>query len=110
MNSAKLNDPENTEVIYVEQMASVCHLPEANVHAVLIRQSGNLYRELGAFSSPKDALDEIEKSFHRAKIDVVTVRENSNRVFDVFRTSYSHKGRSEGKKLGGAIVATGYQA
>ncbi|WP_037296776.1 hypothetical protein [Roseovarius sp. TM1035] len=100
----KLENPNNSEIIYTMQMASVCQLGDGPVEAALVRQSGNLYRELGVFDDWRDAIAEIEKAFNRAKIDSVAVQSNTPLKFECTRLVYNHRGRAEGKKLGGAIV------
>jgi hypothetical protein len=100
----RLDDPTNRTVVYTDQMRSVHMLGQGPVSAALIRQSGNLHRELGAFHTVEDALHEIEKAFRRANIDSVVVVENGGGTFRVVRRVPNFRGRAEGKKLGGAII------
>lgn len=100
----RLQDPGRLDTIYVNQMREVCSLADGPVVAALIRQSGNLYRDLGRFDSADEAMHEIEKSFRRGRIDSVYVQTNTERRFQVIRLFHSHGGKAEGKKLGGAIV------
>ena len=102
----KLEDPNNTEIVYTSQIASICQLTDGPVEAALIRQSGNIYRELGVFENWRQAVSEIEKSFNRAKIDSVSIQSNTPSKFECIRLVYNHRGRAEGKKLGGAIIVT----
>ena len=99
-----LADPSNSRMIYTTQMAENMVLPNQAVSAFLVRQSGNLYRDLGVFPSPQSALSEIEKAFRRAKIDSVAVLKNTDKEFRVLRLHHSHGGKAEGKKLGGACI------
>ncbi len=100
----RLQDPERLDTIYVNQMREVCNLGNGPVIAVLIRQSGNRYRDLGQFDSVSDAVYEIEKSFRRGRIESVYVQTNTERRFEVIRLHHSHGGKAEGKKLGGAVI------
>ncbi len=100
----RLQDPENLETIFVPQMKDVCSLHNGPVVSALLRQSGNLYRELGLFETAEAALLEIEKSFRRGKIESVYVQENTEARFQVIRLHHSHGGKAEGKKLGGAVI------
>ncbi|KPA21661.1 hypothetical protein shim_23680 [Shimia sp. SK013] len=106
MKEQKLNDPSQMDTIFAHQMRDVCGLKTGPVSATLFRQSGNLYRDLGLFNRWEDAVTEIEKSFRRAKIDSVYVQENTSNRFEVIRLHHSHRGRAEGKKLGGAVIAS----
>jgi len=101
-----LSDPSNTETIYSEQMVDVQSIRAGPVDVTLFRQSGNVYRELGVFGTVDEALDEIMKSFRRAKIDSVCVLQNTSTCFEIIRLHHNHRGSQEGKKLGGALVVT----
>jgi len=79
-------------------------LPQGPVVATLVRQSGNLYRELGEFENVAAAFAEIEKSFRRAKIESVYVPDNSETQFRVIRLHHSYGSKANGKKLGGAVL------
>ena len=104
IKEGRLDDPNRSDTIYISQMREQSRLRTGPVDVALIRQSGNLYRELGVFASVSDAFDEVEKSFRRAKIESVHVQSNSESEFRVIRLHHSHSGKAEGKKLGGAIV------
>ncbi|WP_132543567.1 hypothetical protein [Rhodovulum euryhalinum] len=92
-------------VISLDEINDVCLLRDGPVHAVLFRQSGNLYRDLGDFSNPSAACAEVAKSFRRAQIETLTIWQNSEKAFEVSRRIYNGRGASEGKKLGGAMVS-----
>ena len=100
----RLSDPNDHAFIEVGQMRYVASIENMPVIAELIRQSGNSYKDLGAFQSPSLAFDEIEKSFSRAKIEGVAVQQNSPVLFRAIRLHHSHGGKAEGTKLGGAVV------
>ncbi len=100
----RLEDPDRLDTIYVEQMREACSLGEGPVVATLIRQSGNLYRDLGTFDTAEAAMNAIEKSFRRGKIESVFLQENTQARFQVIRLHRSDRGKAEGKKLGGAVI------
>lgn len=100
----RLADPSNHNFIPVNQMREVALIAPQVVYAELIRQSRNSYKALGQFQTPSDAFVEIEKSFRRASIESVAVLKNTPSQFEVIRLHHSHGGKSEGKKLGGAII------
>jgi hypothetical protein len=100
----RLADPNNHSFIPVIQMREVALIAPQAVYAELIRQSGNSYKALGQFQTPSDAFFEIEKSFRRSKIENVAVLKKTPSTFEVIRLHHSHGGKSEGKKLGGAII------
>lgn len=104
LKEKRLADPNDSTMISVEQMSASHQLPKGPVAAALLRQSGNLYRELGGFSSADDALIEIKKAFRRAGIDSVAVMKNTPEKYQVLRLHHSHGGKAEGKKLGGAVI------
>ena len=102
----RLADPDRTDTIHADQMRDVCSIKSGPVSAALLRQSGNLYRDLGFFSNWEEAMTEIEKLFRRAKIPSVFVQVNSEVRFEIIRLHHSHGGKAEGKKLGGAAIAS----
>lgn len=104
LKEKRLADPTNTQMIYVDQMVSNHQLPSGPVVAALIGQSGNIYRELGAFSDAAAAFAEINKAFRRAGITSVGVVRNTALRYEVVRLHHSHGGKAEGKKLGGALL------
>ena len=101
---AELVDTNKGEVMPVEELLKLATLEDGVVHAVLIRQSGNIYRDLGAFASAEAALEEIMKSFRRAKINEVRVTHTDENSVAVYRRVYNFVGRAEGKKLAGARI------
>lgn len=101
----RLNDSENSEMIFIDQLGEACKLRDGPVSAVLVRQSGNLYRELGRFDSSEAALEQILKSFRRAKIESVFLKKNTDE-FSVIRLHHSYGGSANGKKLGGALIVS----
>lgn len=104
LKRAKLAYPNDNKFVHLEEFGHNHRLGKGPVEAALIRQSGNIYRHLGFFEDPEDALIEIEKSFRRAKIDSVSVLKNTEDRLEISRLYYDGRGRSEGKKLGGAVI------
>lgn len=104
LKESRLADPANTTMIFLDQMSGNHHIPTGPVEAALLRQSGNVYRELGTFPSADAAFVEINKSFRRAGIESVGVIKNSETRYEVRRLHHSHGGKAEGKKLGGAVI------
>lgn len=100
----RLNDPAVTNFIYTHEILENHILRSGPVEATLYRQSGNEYRYLGFFHSSGDAIRAVMKSFERANIDEVVILHNSADRYEVVRLHHSHRGSSEGKKLGGAII------
>ena len=103
---SRLNDPSNSNFIYIDQMASNHQLQSGPAAAVLFRQSGNEYRNLGIFDSSDAALREVVKSFRKAHIDSVSVLKNEPSKYEVVRLHHGHGGKAEGKKLGGAVIVS----
>ncbi|SIT74818.1 hypothetical protein SAMN05421665_0110 [Yoonia rosea] len=100
----QLIDTNKGDVISLNDLTNISTLGNNAVHAVLVRQSGNIYRDLGTFVSAEAALAEIAKSFRRAKVDEVRVTHADENAIAVYRCVYSDIGRAEGKKLGGARI------
>lgn len=104
LKEKRLADPNNTHMIYIDQMADNHQLPGGPVRATLLRQSGNIYRELGVFQTADAAFAEINKAFRRAGIASVGVMRNTASRYEVVRLHHSHGGKAEGKKLGRALL------
>ncbi|MGR3702280.1 MAG: hypothetical protein ACU0A4_09350 [Paracoccaceae bacterium] len=102
---SSLNDPNNHTMIHADQMGGNHMLRTGPVSAALFRQSGNLHRDLGDFASADEALAEILKAFKRAKIDSLVVVVNTSERYEVHRLHHNHRGRAEGKRVGGAVIA-----
>jgi hypothetical protein len=104
IQQARLEDPNNEQVVYIADLPSLCLLSNGPVDAALVRQSQNIYRELGRFENVDAAFAEISKSLTRAKIDSVAILVNTPEKLKFVRAFHSHGGKAEGKKLGGAII------
>ncbi|MBR9765406.1 MAG: hypothetical protein GYB53_18260 [Rhodobacteraceae bacterium] len=104
MKEARLSDPDSMDTIYLNQIREACRLADGQVSVVLLRQSGNVYRDLGILASKDEAMLQVERSFRRANISAVFVDENTEMRFRIVRLHHSHRGKAEGKKLGGAVI------
>jgi hypothetical protein len=100
----RLADPNDPNFIYIGQMRESHQIRPGPVSVSLYRQSGNEYRDLGTFDSTEEAIREIEKSFRRANIESLSVLRNTPDRYEVVRLHHSHRGKAEGKKLGGAVM------
>ena len=98
----KLDDPNNETFIYIDQIQDVWKLlPEADYDPVVWRQSGEIHSHSEFTMSREDALDYVLKTMKRAKIESVSVLENTEDEFTVRRSVQSARGRQEGKRVGG---------
>lgn len=98
----KLDDPNNETFIYIDQIQDVWKLlPEADYDPVVWRQSGEIHSHSEFTMSREDALDYVLKTMKRAKIESVSVLENTEDEFTVRRSVQNARGRQEGKRVGG---------
>ena len=98
----KLDDPNNETFIYIEQIQDVWKLlPEADYDPVVWRQSGEIHSHSEFTMSREDALEYVLKTMKRAKIESVSVLENTEDEFTVRRSVQNARGRQEGKRVGG---------
>lgn len=98
----KLDDPNNETFIYIEQIQDVWKLlPEADYDPVVWRQSGEIHSHSEFTMSREDALEYVLKTMRRAKIESVSVLENTEDEFTVRRSVQNARGRQEGKRVGG---------
>lgn len=89
------------ETIPLDALPTFRSYPPGVYSAVLIRQSGNLHRDLGTFSSAQAALQEAVKSFRRAKVTHVRVVHATDTELAAYREYYNLKGTAEGRKFAG---------
>ena len=89
------------DVIPVDSLPTFRSFAPGVWSAALIRQSGNLHRDLGTFPSAQAALDEAVKSFRRAKVTDVRITHASDTELAAYRQIYNLRGRAEGKKMAG---------
>ena len=98
----KLDDPNNETFIYIDQIHDIWKLlPEADYDPVVWRQSGEIHSHSEFTMSREDALEYVLKTMRRAKIDAVSVLENTEDEFTVRRSVQNARGRQEGKRVGG---------
>lgn len=98
----KLDDPNNETFIYIDQIQDVWKLlPEADYDPVVWRQSGEIHSHSEFTMSREDALEYVLKTMRRAKIESVSVLENTEDEFTVRRSVQNARGRQEGKRVGG---------
>ncbi len=99
-----LLDTNKGDIVPVDELSKRSNIGASAVHAVLVRQSGNIYRDLGSFVTAEYALAEIEKAFRRAKVDEVRITHSDEESMALYRSIYDFTGRAEGKKLAGARI------
>lgn len=99
-----LADKPTSTVVPVEDLPSHHSLTPGLYHATLIRQSGNVYRDLGVFPSAEAALREGVKSLRRARVTDVRITHSDADSLAAYRQFYNFRGRAEGKKLAGIVV------
>jgi len=98
----KLDDPNNETFIYIDQIQDVGKLlPESDYDPVVWRQSGEIHSHSEFTMSREDALEYVLKTMKRAKIESVSVLENTEDEFTVRRSVQNARGRQEGKRVGG---------
>ncbi|NQS80537.1 hypothetical protein [Pantoea agglomerans] len=99
------DDPSNKDVVYLEQLFEVANLDVDSKYLVIIyRQSGNIQQKDKIYSSANDAIKAAITTFKRAKIPFVSITENSTDKLSFSRPWHSHKGSSEGKKVGSVLI------
>lgn len=97
----KLDDPKNTEVVYIEQIPSVSQLSGSGRFRLrTYRQSGNLQKDDLIFNNAAEAIKAAVSSFKRSKIPYVVIRANTTNMLSFSRPYHCHRGRQEGKKMG----------
>lgn len=107
MNAKQIaaDDPNNKDVVYLQQLVEVANLDEASKYLVVIyRQSGNIQQKDKIYPSASDAIKAAVTTFKRAKIPFVSITENSSERLSFSRPWHSHKGSSEGKKVGSVLI------
>jgi hypothetical protein len=100
---SELHDTNGGEVMRLTDLAFKNSLVPGTYHATLIRQSGNIHRDLGHFPSPAAAIFEASKSFKRAGVENIRVTYSDEGKLAAYRSIYNFRGRAEGKKFAGAI-------
>lgn len=101
----KLDDPNESSVVYLDQLTTVAKLSGQGHWLVRIcRQSGNVHSESELVGSASTALNAAISTFRRAKIEAVGVSENGPSKLRMARLYHNHRGSNEGKKVGSAEI------
>lgn len=112
----KLVDPDDTSVVYLDELTEISLLePSQRFFLRIYRQSGYLQQDDREASDPSGDLVEPEivireaiKTFRRAKIDYVIVEKNDSKNLNFRRPYHDHRGVKEGKKVGGCMISTSH--
>ena len=96
----QLDDPSNLSVVYSTNLIEQIIIESALLYQVKIfRQSGSEHDVL-LFTDRDEALKRVRLCLKLAKIDAVSIDENSADFFSCSRAFYSGGSRSEGKRIG----------
>lgn len=99
-----LDDPNDKARVYLEQLPALALLGGTGVfHIRILRQSGNIHAEYQT-TSASAAITQAMTTFRRAKIDAIRISRNSDNALHFNRLFYSHRGSSEGKKVGSVEI------
>ena len=99
-----LEDPANTTTVYLEELPKVALLEgTGHFQLIIVRQSGNVH---SAYDAPTAAaaMAQAMTTFRRAKIDAIRITLNEPGALHFTRQFYSHRGSSEGKKVGSVEI------
>lgn len=100
-----LDDPANTSVVYLHQLAEIAGLSGSGTWLVTIyRQSGNVHSQTRIQGSASAALSAATSTFRRAKIGEIAIKTNSSDRLQFARLFHNHRGSNEGKKVGAALI------
>jgi len=115
----KADDADNIDVVHLDDLVSIALLSDAK-HFVsdIYRQSGNKYREQVAhfWTDPEDdrlmtasdAINQVLKTFRRAKIASVVIEYNTEKKLTFRRLYHDHRGVKEGRKVYSATILGGH--
>ena len=117
----KADDPDNTDVVHLDDLISIALLAPAEHFAMDgYRQSGNKYREQthmykreeqkedSKFVDPSKVINEVLKTFRKAKIPSVVIEENTETNLSFRRLYHDHRGVKEGRKVYSATIVGGH--
>lgn len=96
-------DPEDTSASEVADLGKKTHIFGGPWTITFLRQSGGVYR-MDFAATEAEAIAKVQSAFRRAGINVVRLPKNHQDGFKAIRAIHDHRGRAEGKKLGGAMV------
>ncbi|WP_435952703.1 hypothetical protein [Dryocola sp. BD626] len=98
-------DPSDDSVVMLSELQRLSNLPDGGKFVVSIfRQSGNLQQDEKFYSSSSAAIKAVCATFARAKIDFVVIDRSDAYQLNFRRPWHSHRGKSEGKKVGRASI------
>ncbi len=101
----KLDDPNNTEIVYLDQLLDMCAMRGlGNFRLRILRQSGNPQKNDQYFDNADKAIKAAVSTFKRAKIDYVVITANEAPHFNFRRPYHHHGGKAEGKKAGSVEI------
>lgn len=98
-------DPDNMDFADADTLYAklINHLDLSGAYDVhVVRQSGNVERTLETLDV-NEVTKQISATMRRAKIDVVSIRGDENRL-ELYRVMHNGRGRQEGKRIGGFDV------
>lgn len=100
-----LEDPNNKNVVYLDQLDQVAALSGVGTWMVTIyRQSGNVHSQKRVTGHAAVAMSAVTSTFRRAKIGEISIKSNSVDRLEIVRLFHNHRGSNEGKKVGGALI------
>lgn len=101
----RLDDPNDQSVLHLEQVPAVANLTGSGVyHLTIWRQSGNVHQSWTITGTAAQAVSQMLSTFRRARIPAVAIKTNTESELDVWRLFHNHRGRAEGKRVGGATI------
>lgn len=100
-----LKDPNNKKIVYLEQLPSLALLAGFGEWQVVIyRQSGNVHSAMSVRGDAGFAIQTAMTTMRRAKIEAIAIQVNEEGRLKFVRLFHNHRGRNEGKKVGGAEI------
>lgn len=100
--SERLADPLDHSTVYLDDLLSHIMLENEGPFILHVyRQSGNIHADSKVFATRDAALASALSTFKRAQIDAVSVQQNTSYRLNVTRAFFDHRGKAEGKKVGG---------
>lgn len=100
-----LEDESNKTVVYIDQISDLMEAKGSGRWELIIyRQSGNYHSSWEANNS-KALLTKILQTCKRANIDSVVLKQNTEDCFEIWRLFHNHRGRQEGKRIGGFRIS-----
>lgn len=101
----RLNDPADDRTIFISELASKSSLhPSGTYQVTIYRQSGGVHSNWVVSGTAHDAVAQAVATLRRARIEAVHIAANDVQHLKVGRLYHNHRGRNEGRKVGGAEV------